>query len=205
MDFLLVFALSLDTFFAAVACGADKIRIPFRSSLVMASVGTGCLALSLLLRGLLEQILPYDWIRLAGFVLLFLLGITALFQAGIKAALSRRAQKKEPLTFTCFNWSCVLSVYADETRADWDHSKTLSPREALLLAIPLSADSLVTGLSIAPSPLKIAALLLFSFFLGCAASGAGAVAGRRAAAASRRDLSWLSGVLLVLIAFAKVL
>lgn len=94
MDFLLVFALSLDTFFAAVACGADKIRIPFRSSLVMASVGTGCLALSLLLRGLLEQILPYDWIRLAGFVLLFLLGITALFQAGIKAALSRRAQKK---------------------------------------------------------------------------------------------------------------
>lgn len=99
----------------------------------------------------------------------------------------------------------MLLVYADETRADWDHSKTLSPREALLLAIPLSADSLVTGLSIAPSPLKIAALLLFSFFLGCAASGAGAVAGRRAAAASRRDLSWLSGVLLLLIAFAKVL
>ncbi len=120
MDFLLVFALSLDTFFAAVACGADKIRIPFRSSLVMASVGTGCLALSLLLRGLLEQVLPYDWIRLAGFVLLFLLGITALFQAGIKAALSRRAQKKEPLTFTCFNCrcgGCLSAVYPrDEKR-----------------------------------------------------------------------------------------
>lgn len=148
MDFLLVFALSLDTFFAAVACGADKIWIPFRSSLVMASVGTGCLALSLLLRGLLEQILPYDWIRLAGFVLLFLLGITALFQAGIKAALSRRAQKKEPLTFTCFNWSCVLSVYADETKGRLGSFQDAFAAGGTAASHPRCLqDSLVTGLS----------------------------------------------------------
>lgn len=205
MDFLLVFALSLDTFFACIACGADGIRIPFRSSLVMAAVGSLCLSLSLLFRGLLDRLFPVDWIRYVSFALLLILGIAALFQAGIKAALSRRAQKKEPLTFTCFHVSCVLSVYVDETKADWDHSKTLSPREALLLAVPLSADSLITGLSIVPVPLKIAALVPFSFLLGCTAALAGAALGRKAACASRMDLSYITGLILILIAIMKLL
>ena len=84
MDFLLVFALSLDTFFACIACGADDIRIPFRSSLVMAAVGSLCLSLSLLFRGLLESFFPVDWIRYVSFALLFIMGVAALFQAGIK-------------------------------------------------------------------------------------------------------------------------
>lgn len=205
MDFLLVFTLSLDTLFACLACGTDRIRIPLRSTVVIALVGSSCLALSLLLRGLLTYILPRDLIRWFGFSVLLLLGLTALFQAGIKRFLSARADSRQPLRFECFDLSLVLTVYADETRADVDHSKILSPREAFLLAIPLSADSLVTGLSISASPLKSLFLLLFSFLIGTLFAKIGVEIGRRAASASKISLSWLSGLLLIGIALWKVL
>lgn len=54
-SFLLVVALSLDSFLASLAYGAQKIRIPLRSTLLIALIGTSFLGVSIYTAGLFKR------------------------------------------------------------------------------------------------------------------------------------------------------
>ncbi len=55
---LLVLALSLDAFVASIAYGTNKIKIPFKSIIIIDSICAISLVISLLLGGILSKILP---------------------------------------------------------------------------------------------------------------------------------------------------
>ena len=57
-DTLLVLALITDAFLACFAYGAERIRIPIKSALLMGGIGTGVLLFSMLLSAPFRQILP---------------------------------------------------------------------------------------------------------------------------------------------------
>ncbi len=194
-------ALSLDTLFACVAYGVKKIRIPFLSAAVIAAVGTGFLVMSVLLRELTGRIFPEQLIRYIGFAVLIVMGMINLFQSLLKSLLRR----DKTIRFNVSEYSFVLKICLDETEADIDDSKQLSPREACLLALTLSADSLLTGFSIQVAPFSFAMLGLFSFVMGLFAVLIGTAAGRRVSENSCCNLSWLSGLLLIVIAFMKIM
>ena len=200
-NWILVAALSLDTLFACVAYGIKKIRIPFLSAVVMAAVGTGFLLLSILLRGLTGRLFPEQLIRYLGFAVLIVMGMINIFQSLLKSLLRR----DKTIRFSVSEYSFVLKICLDETEADIDDSKQLSLREAFLLALTLSADSLLTGFSITAAPLCFALLGLFSFGMGLLAVLIGTAAGRRVSENSCCNLSWVSGLLLIVIAFLKIL
>lgn len=203
MEFLLVAALSLDTLFACVAYGAQRIRMPLGSRAVVAAVGSGFMGLSLLLGRLLDYLLPDGSIQWIGFLALMVMGCLNLFEHLIKGTLKRFTHDGQTVRFHCFDLSFVLKVYIDNTKADLDQSKRLSPGEALLLALPLSADSLITGLSLTSAWPFSLLLLAFSFLCGMLAAALGNWAGCRIGG-GRRDLSWLGGVILILLAIAKL-
>ena len=200
-NWILVAALSLDTLFACVAYGMKKIRVPFLSAVVMAAVGTCFLALSVTLRGVTGRFFPEQLIRYIGFAVLIVMGMINIFQSLLKGLLRR----DKTIRFNVSEYSFVLKICLDETEADIDASKQLSPREAFLLALALSADSLLTGFSIKVTPACFAMLGLFSFGMGLLAVLIGIAAGRRVSAKSGCNLSWLSGLLLIVIAFMKIL
>lgn len=202
MDWVLAAVLSLDTLFVCMAYAAQGIRIPLRSKAVLAGVGTLSLTLSLLAGGVLSRLVGTRILTYLGAAVLLAIGLENLFSGLIKGYLEKRQTRKKTLHFNCFDFSFILDVYVDGTKADRDHSKTLSPAEALLLAVPLSADSLLSGLSILPGWRAAAFLLPFSFVCGVLASFAGNRLGRRFS--GRSGSAWLSGIMLILIALLKI-
>lgn len=199
-NWILVAALSLDTLFACIAYGAQKIRIPFRSAAVIAAVGMFFLQFSILLRHFSGYLFPERVVRYLGFAVLIAMGMASLFQSLLKALF----QQDRTIRFSVSEISFVLNICIDETKADLDRSKLLSVRESFLLALALSADSLLTGFSISAGPALFLLLSIFSFFMGLSAVLLGTAAGNKMTHGGR-NLSWLSGLLLIVIAFMKIL
>lgn len=204
MDLFLVFLMSLDSLLACVSCGVRQIAIPWRSSVVIAGVGTTCLLFSFGLSRLLSWLLPpmlFHWISCGALLAIALL---CLFDEAARRLSARLAARCHPLRLRLQKIGIVLEVYAESTKADQDHSGALSPAEALVLSLPLSLDSLLTGLSITVTPCTAVLLLLFSFICGLCAVRFGAWIGKKLRHAAGQYANFLGGLALLLIAVCKL-
>jgi len=201
MNISLIITLSLDLLFACMAYGFKNIRIPAASKAVIVLVSTAFLAFSMTLGGILSYLLPEHLLKPVGFAVLFLMGLLSLFESMIKQVLKRhRSSKTIRLKYS--DIAFVVDIYIDKTKADADHSQTLSPREAFFLALPLSIDSLFTGLSISANTPEVLLLLLLSAISGYLAAALGARIGQKSSL--HKDYTWLSGLILIALAFGKL-
>ena len=89
--------------------------------------------------------------------------------------------------------------------ADVDGSQSLGWKETVFLALAMSIDSLVAGTMAALLDIPVAATLALSFAVGVCIMYGGLWLGRKVASRFRCDLSWISGVLLMVLALMKVL
>ncbi|MGI5893493.1 MAG: sporulation protein [Candidatus Merdivicinus sp.] len=144
-DFFLVLALVTDAFIACFAYGTEKIRIPFGSALLISGIGTGILLLSMLAATPFQNILSPHICSLIGNLLLFLIGLLSSLQNFLKSTLRKKTNARKQLDFHWSGISFALTVYLNETEADFDRSKTLSLREAATLGAVLSLDSFGIG------------------------------------------------------------
>lgn len=201
---LLVLAISTDAFAAALAYGTRKIHIPVLSAVTISGICSGILLLSLLLGGIIRPALPDGLTAGLGFAILFLLGFVKLFDSSIKAYIRRHQKLNKRIRFSFCSLKFILTVYADPSEADQDASRVLSPLEAASLAVALSLDGLAAGVGAGFSSFSWLGMLLLSFGISLAAVGGGYVIGRHLAEKSQVDLSWLGGLLLILLAFMKL-
>ncbi|HIR52687.1 MAG TPA: manganese efflux pump [Candidatus Onthovicinus excrementipullorum] len=201
MDFLLAAALCMDTLFVCISYGASGIRIPILSRIILSAVPAAAFALSLLAGTLLSAYIPARAFRWVGFSVLLLIGLQNLFGGKIKSYLRRRLDRG--VTFRLKNLSVALSICADSRSADLDRSRTLSPKEALLLSLSVSLDSLVTGLSVSTGPIRALCLIAFALLFSVAICCIGIRAGQRLGE-GRHDFSCIGGLLLIGLAFTKL-
>lgn len=201
---LLVVAISTDSFLAALAYGVEKITIPLKSVLLIAFLGVLFLGVSLSTASFLQQFIPLQVCKYISFTIFLIIALSSLFQGTIKQFL--RVCKKKKLTFSYSNISFVLDVYLDETKADRDHSKQLSLKEALYLGVALSFDSLVSGFALGMGIKHPSAVLIISFIIGAIAIYSGSILGERSAKTSKDiNLSCLSGFLFLCLAILKIM
>lgn len=157
LDFFIVVAVTMDVMFAAMACGTSDIWIPWYSRLCMAGVSSGFLLLSATGKHILFNSLPEMHIRLLGFFALLLIGLMQIFGDRISLAAQRTKSR----------WLAPLrtgaTVFLDHSQADKDNSKVLSPAEAIVLAIPVSIDSLIGGLGITTQGVALLPLFGIAF------------------------------------------
>lgn len=201
---LLIIAISIDAFAVSITYGIKKIKIPFVSAMIISLTGTGFLLLSLFLAKLVTNYIDKSICTILSIILLMTIGFTDLFQSSIKSYL-RKHKGQANVSFSVFNISFAVDIFLDETKADRDNSKTLSAKEAIMLAIALSVDSLATGFSAGLSITNILAQIVMCFFAGIIFCLAGRAIGEKIQAKSRIDLSWLSGVILIILAISKSL
>ena len=135
---LLVLALSIDAFVASLAYGTSKIKIPFKSAMVIDVVCAAILGIALLAGGLVSQIIPKDVTVGMCFTLLIILGSMKLGSSTLKALLKPNGSISQNYEFRICEFRFFLNLYVDSTVADVDHSKVLSPKEAVSLAVALS-------------------------------------------------------------------
>ena len=202
---LLVLSLCVDACAASFAYGTNKIKIPIISNIVLTTISTVFLAISLSVGNLLQNFINEDLTHLLCFAILFMLGFMRFFEVILKKYLNKKAISPDNIEVTLFNFKLVLNVDADVTLADIDHSKSLSPKEALYLGIALSLDSLVIGLGVGLLPISFGMVMILSLIIHFVAILLGSALGHTCATKSELDLSWLSGVILIILALFKII
>jgi putative sporulation protein YtaF len=202
---IFVTALSTDALIASFAYGSNKIKIPMISVQVISFLCTVVLGVSLLLGTFLKAYIPGSVLHLVSFGILFILGVIKLLDNLIKSAIDKHTTINKQIEFSLLNLKFILNIYANPYEADVDHSKILSPREALSLALALSIDSLVAGVGAALANVSILAVILSSFILSTLAVKSGEMLGHKLSDKVPFGLSWLSGAILISLAFIRLL
>lgn len=174
---LLTAALSLDTLTAGFLYGADRVRIPFVSLMILSGLSAGILALFLFLGSWLQVLLPPKLPSLLCFLILLILGCIKLFDGTVKSLTAA---------------------------ANGPDISILSPGEAFSLGIALAMDSAAAGLGTGFASFPIPTAFLLSFLFTAAALTVGSLLGQRLSKRIPCDFSWLAGCLLLALAFFKL-
>lgn len=202
--FILVLALSTDSFVASVAYGANRLRISFAKVIAVNLICSGCLGAALLFGSVLHGLVPEVFAKGLGFACLFFLGIIKLLDYSIKKYINNHVNVRKDLTFSISGLSIIINIYGNPMAADWDESKSLSWKETVMFSLAMSIDSLVAG-SLSGFLLIPPGLAAFvSLLVGVLVMYMGLFLGHELAARKNWDLSWVSGILFLFLAFGKL-
>lgn len=148
-------ALSLDGFGVGISYGMRKIKIPFKSLIVICISSASALAVSMLAGNLIANFLSTEIAEMLGGIALLLVGGWLLVQAWVQ-----RLKPKNDLQlgledpFTVFKFSIpslglVIKILKEPAKADFDESGEISANEAVFLGFALAMDALGAGLGAA--------------------------------------------------------
>ena len=148
-------ALSLDGLGVGLSYGMRKIKIPWKSLVVISIASAAALGLSMVLGHLIASFLSKQIAGIVGGMALVLIGIWLLLQGW-----SQRLEEKDPTLsgtiepLTIFKLSIpslglVIKILKEPAKADFDRSGTISVNEAIFLGFALAMDALGAGLGAA--------------------------------------------------------
>jgi len=198
-------SISIDALAVSFAYGCKKIKIPALSLLIINAICTAVIGLSFLFGLALVQHIP-EWLAIGlSFSILLIIGLAKLFDSITKSIIRKYSQINKEINLSVFNFKLVMRIYADPEAADMDISKSISIREATVLAISLSLDGFAVGFGAAMIGVSGWILVLFTLISGFAALLLGCWLGNKAADKLRFNISWLAGVLLIGLAFMQLL
>jgi len=204
-NILLVLALSLDAFMASIAYGTNKIKMPFKSILIIDIVCATFLALSIFFGIQIRKVLPESIALILGATILILLGIYYLFESIFKSYLENKLKENEKVKIKLFDIWFVIDVYVDETKADFNLSKNLDSKEALYLATALSLDSLAVGFGSSLGNINYLQVIGLSLIIGMLSIWSGLFIGKKIVEKTKINLSWLSGIILIILGLLKLI
>lgn len=201
---MLVTALCLDAFAASFAYGIHQTRIPVPSAAVISLVCTASLAVSTAIGAAAKQIIPVHITEIICFLILLAVGLMKMFDFWIKRLIAACQTNCSQFEMKLFDVNFVLSVYADNIKADADHTKELSSKEAVTLALALSLDGFAAGFGCGLTAIQYGQLILLSLVSNILAVSFGYLLGKFLTRITSLDFSWLGGVILILLAFTKL-
>ena len=197
-------SISIDAFAASFAYGCKKIKMPLSSLFIIALICTGMVGFSFFVGTLVMQSIPAGFTAGLAFSILLILGLIKLFDSITKSIIRKHTQFSKEINLSVFNFKLVMHLYADPESADLDSSKSISHKEAALLAISLSLDSLAVGLGAAMIGVNPWILALLTLATGFGALYFGGWLGNVAAAKIKFNISWIAGIILIGLAFLQL-
>lgn len=194
-EILLAIIISIDTFLFAAAYRSNNISIPIPSRLVISAMGALILSISLVLSGLLGMFIPRDICKLASLVVLTTVGVITIFKSILRTVVKKLSERGE-LSIKLGDEGMMLKLYLDETAADMDCSKILSPAEAVTLALASSVDAATVGLTTGFEDAKPLLAAVLAMIAGSLSIVLGLLAGKKISSL-KFDLSWLGGAVII--------
>ena len=201
---MIVTALSMDAFVASFAYGTNKIKIPFSSVTVINVVCSSILAISLFLGSIISGFIPENITHIICFFILFLLGVTKLGESIVSWIANKGKNIKYNMKFGFMGLNFTVNINSDTADENIIHKKVLKPGEAASLSIALSLDGLAVGFGAALANADSVQIVLFSLISDMVAVMLGCFLGNRVAEKVSFNLSWLSGLMLMVLAFLKL-
>lgn len=202
---ILASSLSLDAFTAGFAYGSKRIKIPMLSVQIINLICSAITGLSLFAGAVLRPYLP-RWLTLGvAFSILFIIGVSKLMDSMTKHWIRKHDHPNRDPSAGLFNFNFILNLYADPENADADFSKVISPTEAAVLALSLSLDGMAVGFGAAFANVNVLAVFLWSLITDATLLLLGHFIGAKLARKLPFNISWLSGVVLIGLAFSKII
>ena len=198
-------ALSLDSFITFFGYGASKINVRIKPLLLTILINILMLLSGIILGKSLSYFLSDNFSKYFSFSLLLIVGIIKFFSEIIKMWLSKVAKKNNKIKISIFNFNLFLDVVVDPLKADVDKDKNLSIKEAIIIGIILSFDSLCVGFGIGIENNFSYLIILFSFIINFSFSVFGNYLGKKITKKTNINISWISGLTLILLAFLKII
>lgn len=197
---LFLVAVSLDSMTAGFSYGAQKVHIRALAFLLLVCVPAVFITAANRLSHLLSLLLPKEVLPFLSFFLLLIIGCSKLTES-----LIRHLSKKYPSLAR--NWGCrikqlniIFTIYLSPEDANQEDLQILSAREALLLSLALSLDSVLVGMAFTTGPISWPFFLLLAMLFNLLLFSIGYFLGRLVCSVLHMDLSWLSGLFLLLLA-----
>ena len=162
---LLVSALSMDAFVASFAYGTSKIKIPFKSAIIINVVCSVILGIALFAGNIISNFIPSIFTTSICFTMLLMLGLAKLFDSTLKALIGPTGTLSRNYQFKVSDFRFFLQVCIDNTAADADHSLELSPKESLSLSVSLSLDGIAAGFGTGLVSANLAEIIIFSLIV----------------------------------------
>ncbi len=202
---LFLAAVSVDSLTAGLTYGTQRVQIKFPAYLILICVPAAFITAANLVGSSLALLLPAAALPALSFTLLSILGCSKLSESLIRLV----ARKHPSLTR---NWGCkikqiniIFTVYLSPEDANKEDLQVLSPKEAFLLSLALSLDSVLVGMAFTTGEVPAAALFILSALFNLALFAAGYGFGHLVSSVLHIDLSWLSGLFLLLLAVQALL
>lgn len=213
---LIALALSVDSFVAAFSYGTSKIKIPFSSVGIISVTSSLITGLSMLTGSFVKDYIPSGFTTLLSFGILFLLGVLKLFDSSQpKNADKDHSQSISPKEALSLSAALSLDGCAAGFGASLSAGMTASPGAAAAgfdasaaagfdASVTAGFDTSVaagTASSLAP----VAAVFLFSLIFGALMILTGSHIGNKAAGRLPIKPGIIGGLLLILLAVARLL
>lgn len=205
--FFLTMALSLDTFISGIAYGSNRIKVPFYSYLIINAICSLILGISIFFGDFLSSYISSKITLIICVTILITLGIIKIFDSYIKNVILKYNGIDKNIRIKILDVKMTLNLYAAPEEADLDKSKVLSIYEALLVAFSLSLDSITIGIGAGITnitPTYGISITIFSFIIGMILLFIGIKLGNTISRKLKMNISWIGGILLIIIAIIKL-
>lgn len=146
---LLALSVSIDSFGIGITYGLRNTKISILPKILLFIISVFFTTFSIFLGNLLTDILPKNYVKLIGSILLFFIGLWIIYQAIKKDNKNTiLSTNKEPkiYSFIIKFLGITIKIIRDPKSSDLDNSKTIDWKEAIFLGIALSIDSIGVGI-----------------------------------------------------------
>ncbi len=201
---MIVTALSMDAFVASFAYGANKVKIPFSSVTAINVICSSILAISLFFGSLISNFIPETVTHIICFLILFILGLTKTGESIVSWISEKKENFTKNMKISFMGIAFDINMGIKKEQAKINSDKVLKLREASSLSVALSLDGLAVGFGAALANANSLQIVAFSLVSDMLAVMLGCFLGNKIAEKTSFNLSWLSGAMLMILAFLKL-
>lgn len=201
---LLVALLCVDSFVVSFGYGTNNIKLPFKSVGIITTVCAFILGLSLFLGTIISRVLSPNTTTIICFAILFIIGSLRLFESLLKIYLKKKCINSSKYTFNVFDVKFHIDMSVAEECLDNKKTRVVESKEALSIAIACSLDGMAIGFGAALVGVNYIQVIILSLILNALILVIGSFLGRKVNERVNLNLSWISGLLLVFLAFMKL-
>ena len=201
---LFMLAVSVDSLTAGLSYGASRVHIKLVSAVFLVLIPSVCITLMTQAGSLLFSLFPASVLSLLSCLLLFFLGCEKLLES-----LIRHLAKAYPDIVG--NWTCkirqlniIFTIYFSPEEANKQEVQILSGKEAFFLSLALSLDSMFASMAFSCQVNSLLFLFLSAAFFHFLLFSIGYLSGLFLSKKCSFDLSWLSGLFLLLLSFGTL-
>lgn len=204
---LLIFltAVSIDSLTAGLTYGTQRVKIKRSAYFILIFIPALFITLANHIGSRIILFLPESVLPFLSFILLALLGLSKLTESLLRLLAHRYPSLSRNWGWKIKQINIIFTIYLSPEDANQEDLQILSAKESLLLALALSLDSVLVGMAFTtgtlPGPLLFFLASLFNLILFTAGYALGHLASR----VLHIDLSWLSGLFLLLLAIQALL